>query len=349
MAISKMRAALLTGIGQFALQELPAPQIQQDDEVLVRIRMVGVCGSDIHYFTSGRIGTSLVQFPFVIGHEAAGMVEAVGTGVTRVRPGQRIAIDPARSCGRCDQCLNHRENTCRILRFLGAPDQLPGCLCEFVVLQELQCYPVPEGMSFEQATLSEPLAVGVYAVERAGLSAGAHAAVLGAGPVGLAVLHVLRARGTGPLYVTEKIAARLTYASRLQPQWAGNPDQEDIEGTIRQLAPLQLDAVFECSGTLEAIHQGIHLLKPGGRLVLIGIPDEDEVVLPIHELRRKEIDILNIRRQAYCTEKAIELLAQRQVDMEAMATHHFPLEKSADAFKLVAARADGVIKAMITL
>ncbi|HQG46795.1 MAG TPA: hypothetical protein PLG50_14140, partial [bacterium] len=106
---------------------------------------------------------------------------------------------------------------------------------------------------------------------------------------------------------------------------------------------------FECSGTLEAIHQGIHLLKPGGRLVLIGIPDEDEVVLPIHELRRKEIDILNIRRQAYCTEKAIELLAQRQVDMEAMATHHFPLEKSADAFKLVAARADGVIKAMITL
>ncbi len=344
-----MQAALLTGIGEFTLREVPAPQIEREDEVLVRIRMVGVCGSDLHYFTSGRIGAALVDFPFVIGHEAAGEVEAVGAGVTRVRPGERIAIDPARSCGHCDQCLSHRENTCRSLRFLGAPGQLPGCLCERVVLREAQCYPLPAGMSFEQATLSEPLAVGIYAVERAGLPAGAHAAILGAGPIGLSVLHVLRARGAGPLYVTEKIAARLAYARQLQPRWAGNPEQEDIEVEIARIAPLQMDVVFECTGTQEALNQGIRLLKPGGRLVLIGIPEENEILLPIHELRRKEIDLLNIRRQAYCTGKAIDLLAHGQVRMEAMATHHFPLGQSAEAFRLVAARADGVIKAMITL
>ncbi len=345
----EMRAALLTGIGQFALQELPVPHMQRDDEVLVRICMVGVCGSDIHYFTSGRIGDSAVRFPFCIGHEAAGIVESTGREVTRVRPGQRIAIDPARSCGSCDQCLNQRENTCRRLRFLGAPGQLSGCLCDYVVLHEAQCFPVPESMTFAEAVLAEPLAVALYAVERARMRSGACAAILGAGPIGQSVLQVLHAQGAGPLFVTDLIEARLDFARRTQPCWAGHPGRDDIEAEISRLAPLQMDVVFECSGTPEALAQGIRLLKPGGKLVMIGIPDRNEIVLPIHELRRKEIDLLNIRRQFGCTEKAIALLAQGRVSVGAMATHHFRLEETAAAFRLVATRGDGVLKAMITL
>ena len=135
-------------------------------DVLIRIRTVGVCGSDIHYYTSGRIGSQIVRFPFIIGHEAAGIVERTGSNVTRVKPGQRIAIDPAVSCGRCDQCKAGRENTCRELLFLGCPEQLEGCLCEYVVLPEKCCFPIEDSLTFEQATLSEPLAIGVYSVER---------------------------------------------------------------------------------------------------------------------------------------------------------------------------------------
>ena len=344
-----MKASLLTGVGEFTLRELPEPEIQHDHDVLVSIRMVGVCGSDIHYYTLGRIGSQTVQFPFIIGHEAAGVIKATGKGVTRVQPGQRIAIDPALSCGRCDQCLAGRANTCRTLLFRGAPGQLPGCLSEYVVLDESQCHPVQETMSFEQATLSEPLAVGLYAVERSCMRAGAHIAIFGAGPIGLAVFHVLRTREPGPVYITEKIDARLAFAERLRPQWAGNPDQVNVAAKISGMDSLLMDIVFECTGNPEAIGQAIDLLKPGGILVIVGIPDQNEISLPIHKVRRREIDILNIRRQAGCTGKAIDLLESGRVKMDEMVTHHFPLEKTAEAFDLVAARRDGVIKAMITL
>jgi L-iditol 2-dehydrogenase len=344
-----VKSVALAGIREFVINEVPPPEIAHDSGVLVRIKMVGVCGSDIHYYTSGRISTQQVQFPFIIGHEAAGIVEAVGKGITRVKPGQKIAIDPALSCGRCDQCMAGRENTCRKLLFLGAPGQLPGCLSELVVLDEHSCYPVPDYMTFEQATLSEPLAVGVYAVERSGLTDKANVAILGAGPIGLSVLHVLRTRETGNIYVTEKIEARLAHAGELKPKWSGNPDRVDVVAEIARIEPLMLDAVFECSGKADAIAQGIQLLKPGGTLIIVGIPEEEEISFPIHELRRKEITILSIRRQACCTQKAIDLLAQGKVKMDEMATHNFPLEETGRAFELVASRRDGVIKAMITL
>lgn len=344
-----MRFAELAGIRQFRLAETPAPVISKESDVLVRIKMVGVCGSDIHYYTAGRIGTQVISFPFPIGHEAAGTVTAVGSGVHCVKPGDRIATDPALSCGTCDQCRAGRENTCRKLLFMGAPGQLPGALCEAIVLHESQCFPVPDTMSFEQATLAEPLAIGLYAVERSRTPNDARVGIIGAGPIGLSVLHVLRSRGTTAVYITDKIEERLAYANGLEPAWSGNPDRMDILREIASREPLLLDAVFECSGTLEGIAQALQLLKPGGTLLIVGIPTEDEVTLPIHELRRKEITILNIRRQAHCTRKAIDLLAGGLVNMDGMATHHFPLEEIASAFELVSGYRDGVIKAMITL
>ncbi|MCL5020562.1 MAG: alcohol dehydrogenase catalytic domain-containing protein [Bacteroidetes bacterium] len=129
-----MKAALLTEPGKFEIRQLPDPKIENDTDVLIRVKTVGVCGSDMHYYTTGRIGSQVVKYPFIVGHEAAGVVEKTGNGVTRVKPGQRIAIDPAVSCGKCDQCKSGRENTCRKLRFLGAPQQPDGAQCEYVVL-----------------------------------------------------------------------------------------------------------------------------------------------------------------------------------------------------------------------
>jgi L-iditol 2-dehydrogenase len=315
--------------------------------VLIRIKTVGVCGSDIHYYTSGRIGSQVVQFPFIIGHEAAGVVEKTGKCVTGVKPGQKIAIDPAVSCGHCDQCKTGRENTCRELLFLGCPKQLEGCLCEYIVLNEKSCFLIKESMTFEQATLSEPLAIGVYSVERSMLPAKANVAILGVGPIGMSVFHVLRTKNVGDIFITDKIKERLAFSKMLNPRWAGNPDHSDIVKEISNIEPLLLDVVFECSGDPVAIKQCVQLLKPGGNLVIVGITEVDEVSFPIHELRRKEITIVNIRRQVHCTQKAIDLLAEGKINMDAMATHHFSLDETSKAFDLVENYRDGVMKAMI--
>jgi len=344
-----MKAALLTGIRQFEVRQVPEPQIVRPTDVLIRIKMVGVCGSDIHYYTTGRIGSQIVQFPFVIGHEAAGIVEEVGKKVTKVKPGQRIAIDPAVSCGQCDQCRAGRENTCRKLLFLGCPGQLAGALAEFLVLPENCCFPIKEHTTFEQAVLSEPLAIAIYAVEQSHLPAGANVAILGAGPIGMSVFHVLSTKKVGDVFVTDRIPDRLKFAERLHPKWCGNPDRTDVVKEISKIEPSLMDAVFECSGDKEAFDHAVKLLKPGGTLVLVGIPEFDEVTFPIHDLRRKEISIINIRRQAHCTQKAIDLQECKKINMDAMVTHHFPLAETREAFELVANYRDGVMKAMIVV
>ena len=344
-----MKAAFLTGLKQFEIQQVPDPKIIHDTDVLIRIKTVGVCGSDIHYFTSGRIGTQIVQFPFIVGHEAAGVVEKTGKKVNHVKPGQRIAIDPALSCGRCDQCKAGREHTCRKLVFLGNPKQMAGCLSEYIVLHEKCCYPIKNRMTFEQATLSEPLAIGVYAVKRSMLPAQANVAILGAGPIGMSVFHVLRTNKVGNIFVTDKIEERLMYSKKLKPKWTGNPNRADIVKEISNIEPLLLDVVYECSGDPQAIAQALQLLKPGGNLVLVGIPDVNETTFPIHELRRKEITIINIRRQVHCTQKAIDLLDRGRINMDSMVTHRFSLEETQKAFDLVANYRDDVMKAIISV
>ncbi len=342
-----MKAALLTQPGKFEIRQLPDPEIKNDTDVLIRIKTVGICGSDMHYYTTGRIGSQVVRYPFIVGHETAGVVEKVGTGVTRVKPGERIAIDPAVTCGDCDQCKSGRENTCRNLRFLGAPQQLDGAQCEYVVLPQENCFPIIYSMTFEQATLCEPLAIAVYAVERSPLRDAANVAVLGAGPIGMSVFHVLRTQNVGKVFVTDKIDARLDFAEQLNPEWSGNPGRVDVVKEISRVEPLQLDVVYECSGDPAAIAQGVRLLKPGGTLMIVGIPEVDDVSFLIHELRRKEITIVNVRRQNHCTQKAVNLLASGKINVDSLVTHRFPLEETAKAFDLVANYRDGVMKTMI--
>lgn len=348
-AAHAMKAALLTGLRRFEIADVPAPAIVRDTDVLIRIRTVGVCGSDIHYYKEGRIGSQIVGYPFTVGHESAGIVEGIGRGVTRVRPGQRIAIDPAVSCGTCDQCVAGREHTCRNLLFLGCPGQLEGCLAEYLVMPEQSCYSIPDHMTFDEAALSEPLAIGVYAVGRSGIGPGAGVVILGSGPIGMSVLHVVRTQRCGKVFITDRIDERLRQAAVCDPDWSGNPDRDDVVAELHRRAPLGLDAVFECSGDPAAILQGVQLLKPGGTLVIVGIPGVDAVALPVHELRRKEITIVNVRRQVHCTQKALDLLASGAVAMDALATHSFTLDRTQDAFDLVSGYKDGVMKAMITI
>ncbi len=344
-----MKAAVLTGIRRMEVREVPDPKIEKDTDVLLKIEKVGVCGSDVHYFETGRIGSQVVQFPFIVGHECAATVAAVGKAVEHVKPGDQVVVEPAVPCHRCDQCDKGRENTCFHMRFLGTPGQGNGCLSEFIVMPEECCLPMAGRITIEQGVLCEPLAIGAYAVKQAGLSPTADVAILGAGPIGLSCMVFAQAEGVRACYLTEKIDARVKVAQKGGATWVGNPVKENVVASILKQQPLGMDVAFECAGQQETIDHAIDLLKPGGKLLLIGIPREDRISFAIDKIRRKEITIINVRRQNGCTGRAIDLVASRKVRPDFMVTHRFSLDQVQEAFELVAGYRDGVVKAMIEI
>jgi L-iditol 2-dehydrogenase len=344
-----MKMMKLTGLREMSMQDVPTPSISHKTDVLMKIARVGICGSDVHYFTEGAIGSQRVEYPFAVGHEGAGVVEAVGSAVTRVKLGDRIAFDPALPCGSCDQCLGGRPHTCRSMRFLGCPQQIEGCLAEYLVMPEECCYPIPSTLSFDEAAIVEPLSIGLYALSLSIPLPGAAIGILGSGPIGLSVLLPARAHGVRRVYMTDKIEPRLQTASRAGADWTGNPDTEDVVAEIARREPALLDAVFECSGDQAAIDQAVELLKPGGKLLLIGIPGgRNRVSFDINLLRRKELCIQNVRRQNGFVQPAIDMIASKMIDVGVMVTHHLPFSETKAGFDMVADYCDGVVKAMVT-
>lgn len=325
-----------------------SPQITNKNEVKIKLKSIGVCGSDIHYYSEGKIGTQVVQFPFPVGHECSGVIEEVGENVTRVKVGDLVAVDPAVHCGHCDQCLSGRPHTCRNNKFLGCPGQLDGCLAEYIVMPDFTCFPVTGKLNPVQAALIEPLSIGVYAVNMAGIVRNdSSVAIFGAGPIGLSILMKLKADGIHNTGVIEPLEYRLGRAKETGAKYIINPEKENVQKRVSQQEELLLDVVFEASGNQEAVNNSLKILKPGGKLVLVGIPPSAQYNFDMDEMRRKELTVINIRRQNHCVEEAIDLVVAGKVDVEKMVTHHFSLEDTPVAFDMVEGYKNGVIKAMI--
>jgi L-iditol 2-dehydrogenase len=344
-----MKAAVLTGIRQMEIVDLPKPAIRNETDVLLKTAVVGVCGSDVHYYRNGRIGTQVVQYPYLVGHECSAVVEEVGKKVKTVKPGDEVAVEPAISCHKCPQCKMGRENTCYELKFLGTPGQGDGCLCEYIVMPEECCFATKGRISLEEAALCEPFAIGVYVVRQSHLAKGDKAAILGSGPIGLSCLVAAKIQGAGAIYMTDKLDYRVEFAKKTGATWAGNPGREDIVESILKREPLGVDIAYECAGQQETIDEAVNLLRPGGKIMLVGIPEDGRISFNIDHIRRKEITIVNVRRQNRCAEDAIELVAGGKAKIDTFATHRFKLEQAKDAFDLVADYRDGVIKAMIEI
>ena len=342
-----MKSMVLTGIRKMEMIEVPDPIIKEDTDVLIKMERVGVCGSDIHYYTTGKIGSQVVEYPFPVGHEGAGTVIEVGEAVTKVKVGDQIAVEPAMPCWKCDQCLVGRPHTCRNLRFLGCPGQADGCLSELIVMPETSCFKLENPMILDDGALSEPLAIGVYALKQSIPMKDAAVGILGFGPIGMSVLLPASTMQPKAIYVTDKIQDRLDMASRLGASYAGNPDDTDIVKDISSLEPHLLDVVFECCGQQEALDNAIDLLKPGGKLMMIGIPEFDNWQLSADKGRRKEITFTNVRRQNHALEPTLEMMQNKAFDAHQMITHRFHFDQTKEAFDLVDHYADGVMKAMI--
>lgn len=344
-----MKAVVLTALKQMEVRDVPEPVLKKETDVLLKIERVGICGSDLHYYETGRIGSQIIEYPFIIGHECAATVEDVGSTVTLVKPGDEVAVDPAVPCHECDQCKKNRENTCHNVRFLGVPGQGGGCLCEYIIMPQECCFPTDGKITLEQAVLCEPLSIGIHSVKQAHMPPCADIAILGVGPIGLSALLAAKAEKAETIYVTDKIDARLEAAQGAGATWTGNPDRIDVVGEILAAEPLGMDTVFECCGQQEALDQAFEILNPGGHLIMIGTPRQDRVSFDVDEFRRKELSIIYIRRQNHCVQPALDLIKSGQANVDFMITHHFPLEQTKKAFDLVCGYHDGVIKAMISL
>jgi L-iditol 2-dehydrogenase len=343
-----MKALVLTGIKKIEIVEQPIPALRHPTDVLLKIIRVGICGSDLHYYTQGRIGDQIVSFPYSIGHECSAVVAEIGKQVTRFKPGDLVVVDPSVSCGVCDQCRLGHYHTCRTVRFLGCPGQLEGCLSDFIVMPEDCCYSA-RGLSADQAALVEPLTIGYYAVQLSGDLKGKKIAILGSGPIGLSVLLAAHEAGASAIYMTDRLDYRLDVARQQGATWTGNPDREDIVFDIIQREPLELDVVFECCGQQTTFEQAMRLCKPMGRIIIVGIPETDRSSFAVHDARRKGLTFINVRRQNECVDPIIDLIDKGTIKPDFMITHRFSLDEAATAFGLLVDYRDGIIKAMVDL
>jgi L-iditol 2-dehydrogenase len=344
-----MKAAYLVAKRTFEIRDIPKPRIQKDGEVLVKLQASGVCGSDIHNYVEGRTGSLEVKFPMIPGHECSAVIEEVGKDVTRVKPGDRVAIEPAVSCGKCEECLTGRQNLCRNVRFLSVPGELEGALKDYMVVPEINVIPLPDDVTFEDAVVLEPLSICAYGVKLSNIKPGDSIAVLGSGPIGLLTLEVANTCGAAVSFATDIVKERVEMASRLGATHAWNPKETNVvEAVLDATHGRGVDLAFECAGEQDTVTEGLKVLRPGGTLVLLGIPGgKTEYVFNTDVMRRKELTAVYVRRQVHYIERALHLVRAGRIDVRTLVTHRFPLDRTNDAYELVATYRDGVVKAVI--
>jgi L-iditol 2-dehydrogenase len=314
-------------------------------EALVRVGSVGVCASDVHWWRDGKIGSISLTDPLVLGHEGAGTIEALGEEVTNISKGQKVAIEPSRPCMKCEFCLSGNFNVCPSVRFFGTPPT-DGCFREYVVWPVSLLIPIPDSVSLDEAAMTEPLAVGIHAANLAAIKPGETAAILGAGAIGLSILQPLKLAGVGKVLVTDPITARRDLAAKLGADVTCEPSK--AHSTADEITGGRgFDIVFECAGDVEAVRDASKLARILGRVVIVGIPREDEYPFDAGTARRKQLNAIFVRRSNSTTERAIELVDIRKIDVLSYVTHTFPLEQAGKALALAESKADGVLRAIV--
>jgi L-iditol 2-dehydrogenase len=310
---------------------LEAPPSPADDELLLRVSAVGLCGSDLHWFEDGRIGDAVLERPLVLGHEFVGVV-ADGP-----RSGERVALDPAIACGRCGPCRSGDEHLCPFCRFAG--HSVDGALRQLMAWPERLAHSVPEALSNAEATLLEPLGVALHALDLGHVVRGTTTGVFGCGPIGLLLLQLLRLEGAEPLIATDPIAHRVEAAKALGATLGVQTRRAGPEILPPGLAGDGVDVAFETAGDDDAIATAIEMLRPAGRLVLVGIPPDDRTSFSASAARRKGLTFLVSRRMKPSDlPRAIRLAEERRVELAPLVSERFALTEPEEAFAALRAR-----------
>jgi L-iditol 2-dehydrogenase len=317
--------------------------------VLLNIAAVGICGSDHHYYNEGAIGGAVVQEGMIIGHEFSARVAELGAGVQHLAVGQLVAVEPAISCGTCEFCKKGHPNLCPNVLFVGSPDHT-GAMAEQLLMPAENCFPLPEDVNAIEGAMLEPLGVAIHTVDLAHLKVGETVAVLGAGPIGLLIAALARLSGASAVYMTEPVGYRRAFAEAYAADCTFDPAREDVVAAILNATEGRgVDVAFEAAGAAETPDQAAKVARPGGKVVVAGIPDDDTMTMTASVIRRKGLTIKLVRRMKHTYPRAIQLVASGAVDVAALVTHVFPLESIGRAFEVVDGYNDGVLRAVIDI
>lgn len=333
-----MQAARLYGLRDMRVDVVDDP-VSTAGEYLLRVKAVSVCGSDLHYYLEGGIGSAQVREPFTPGHEfAAEVIE----GPDGLAPGTLVAVDPARPCGHCEWCHGGHPNLCPNVVFVGAPPY-PGGLSEYTIAPASALFPVPASFDATTSALLEPLGVAIHALDLARLKPLESVAVLGAGPIGLMLQQVAATSGAGDIYVIDPLQYRCDLAAQLGATATATSREAIFDWTGGR----GVDVVLEATNSPHGPQHAAEIVRIGGRLILVGIPEGDHFGFDASLVRRKGLTIKLSRRMGHVYPRAIKLVAGGRVNLAPLATHHFPLAQAPEAFALQAAYGDGVIKTVI--
>lgn len=319
----QMRASVLTGINELVVREVPTPAIA-DDEVLVEVAAVGVCGSDTHYFRHGRIGDFVVTGPLILGHELSGRIVAVGSQVPESRLGERVAVEPQKNCRRCRECRAGRYNLCPNMEFFATPP-IDGAFAQYCAIRTEFAHRLPDTISDEAAALLEPLSVAITTMRKAGVTPGSSILIAGAGPIGIICAQTARAFGAAEIIVTDLVAERRERALQYGATRVIDPAETDVAK-----AGLDVNAFVDASGSARAVFDGIQAVRPAGTAVLVGLGNP-QMTLPIEHIQNTEVTVTGIFRYADTWRAAIHLVASGQVDLDSLVTGKFDLENAAAA------------------
>ena len=309
--------------------------------VLLHIRRVGICGSDLHYFEHGYCGAFVPTSPFILGHELSAEVAAVGEGVESVKVGSRVTANPARSCGSCEYCKGGRGNLCRKIVMLGSASTTPptaGAFAEFVAVRDNQCHVLPPEIDDATGAMLEPFAVALHAVKRSGGVSGKRVLVTGGGPIGVLVAKTAKAFGGAPVVVSDILATRRETALKLGADVALDPSARDLAGQVRDISGDGFDVIFEASGSRSALRQTFEFVRPGGTIVQIGTLGTEDVPIPVNQLMVREVSLIGSMRYGHVFDEAIRLIATRQIDLHPLISGVLPLAKAGEAMHLASDR-----------
>lgn len=342
------RVAYMTGLQKMEMREREVPK-PQPDEVLVKLEYVGICGSDVHYYERGRIGDFIVNGDFVLGHECAGTIAAVGSDVRHLQVGDRVALEPGVTCGQCEFCMTGRYNLCPDVRFLATPPY-DGCLAEYIAYPAQWAFKLPDAVSTREGALVEPLSVGLHAARQGKVKLGDRVVILGAGAIGLMTLLASRAFGAVEAIVVDVLDKRLALADKLGATHVIDARQEDVKTAVSALTLGQgADVVFETAGSEITVQQTPYLVKRGGIIVLVGLAPKDIIAFDFMQVMWKEARIQSVFRYHNLFSAAIRAMASGQIDVKEMITHEFPFADSERAFDYVISNKGDVVKAMIKM
>lgn len=344
----KMKVAVMNGIGKMGFVERDIPKAK-DNEVLVKLEYVGICGSDLHYYETGAIGDYVVEPPFVLGHEPGGTVVEVGRNVTHLKVGDRVALEPGKTCGHCKFCREGNYNLCPDVIFFATPP-VDGVFQEYVAHEADLCFKLPENVSTLEGALIEPLAVGFHAAIQGDAHLGQKAVVMGAGCIGLVSMMALKARGVSEVYVVDIMEKRLEKAMELGATGVINGAKEDVLERVKELTGGEgMDLVVETAGTEITTRQAIHMARKGSNIVLVGYSKSGEMTLPMSLVLDKELTFKTVFRYRHIYPMAIDAVASGKVNLKGIVTDVFSLDEAQKAMDYSVNNKADIVKAVIQI